>query len=118
MVIGKVLLQLMDARTFVRNQVGIKTGYTKDVRTTCSPFEMSCYCGASDLPSTMTHRGAFNDPIVYVPMHSTIEVNLRGAPSDMMFRDEPMPRPAGPRRPGQYQNHGRRNRGASGRERG
>jgi hypothetical protein len=29
--IGKVLLQLMDARTFVRNHDGIKTGYTKDV---------------------------------------------------------------------------------------
>ena len=27
--IGKVLLQLMDARTFVRNHDGIKTGYTK-----------------------------------------------------------------------------------------
>jgi hypothetical protein len=31
--IGKVLLQLMDARTFVRNHDGIKTGYTEDVRT-------------------------------------------------------------------------------------
>ncbi len=31
-VIEKALLQLMDARTFVRNQVGIKTGYTEDVR--------------------------------------------------------------------------------------
>jgi hypothetical protein len=30
--IGKVLLQLMDARTFVRNHDGIKTGYTKDVQ--------------------------------------------------------------------------------------
>jgi hypothetical protein len=30
-VIGKVLPQLIDARTFVRNQVGIKTGYTQDV---------------------------------------------------------------------------------------
>jgi hypothetical protein len=29
--IGKVLLQLMDARTFGRNHDGIKTGYTKDV---------------------------------------------------------------------------------------
>jgi hypothetical protein len=29
--IGKVLLQLMDARTFVRNHDGIKTGYTKHV---------------------------------------------------------------------------------------
>jgi hypothetical protein len=29
--IGKVLLQLMDARTFVRNHDEIKTGYTKDV---------------------------------------------------------------------------------------
>jgi len=31
-VIGKVLLQLMDARTFVRNHDGIKTGYTEYVR--------------------------------------------------------------------------------------
>jgi hypothetical protein len=30
-VIGKVLLQSMDARTFVRNQVRIKTGCTEDV---------------------------------------------------------------------------------------
>jgi len=30
-VIEKALLQLMDARTFVRNHDGIKTGYTKDV---------------------------------------------------------------------------------------
>ena len=36
-VIGKVLLQLMDARTFVRTQVGIKAGYTEDVR---SPGEV------------------------------------------------------------------------------
>ncbi len=31
MVIGKGHLQLMDARSFVRNQVGIKTGYTEHV---------------------------------------------------------------------------------------
>jgi hypothetical protein len=30
--IGKVLLRLMDAKTFVRNHDGIQVGYTKDVR--------------------------------------------------------------------------------------
>jgi hypothetical protein len=39
--IGKVLLQLTDARTFVRNHDGIKTGYTKDVRITNPAIPLS-----------------------------------------------------------------------------
>jgi hypothetical protein len=43
--IGKVLLQLMDARTFVGNHNGIKTGDTEDVQR----FDIAILPGAAGL---------------------------------------------------------------------
>jgi len=48
----------MDARTFVRNQVGIKTGYTEDARLPYIPLTMShnVLCGHADkTPSPTPH---------------------------------------------------------------